>query len=138
MKKIKFSVPDSEHAGYVREAEKTGMPLEEWIRAKLRGDLRAAPIVLEEAFRQLDVSDAMRELSGEPPELKVPATVELRVSALGKPQRTDHACVHHAELLRADGGPPKVCGHPSQVGRPCHWPSNRAVDCLMFTPRMKK
>lgn len=141
LKNISFSVPIEELAVYQREADRAGVSLVEWMRARLRGDVRVAPKVLEEAFRQLDVGDARREFSDEPAELKIPVpaavAAESRVSLLGKPLHTDHVCAHHVELDRRDGGPPKVCGHSSQVGRPCHWPNNRAADCTVFAPRKR-
>lgn len=65
----------------------------------------------------------------------LPVPLTQKVSVFGKPVECDHACALHAEVLRVDGGPPKICGASQQFGRPCYFSSNRAVDCIYFMPK---
>lgn len=136
-RRIGVAVSQAEYEEFSAEAKRAGMTISEWARKKLRGDLKVAPPVLEEAFRQLDISDRNRELSKKPlpPEVEPP---EQKLVKLGKRLRSAHSCVHFAIIERDDGGPPQVCTHVSQFGRPCYWPSARAFDCGSFDPRQTR
>lgn len=136
-KRIGVAVSQAEYDEFSAEAKRAGITLSEWARKKLRGDLKTAPPVLEEAFRQLDVSDHKRDFSRKPlpPEVEPP---EQRLVSLGKRLRSDHSCVHYAIVQRDDGGHPQVCMNSSQFGRPCYWSSARAFDCTMFDPRQSR
>lgn len=135
VKKLVLEIPLDEYQRLAEEAAGARQPLEDWVLQRLRFGSRPSPAILDEAFRRLDLSDAQREFSDEPPEPQIPKAPEARVEALGKPLPSTHACVYHVELLRTDGGPPKVCAHSGQIGRPCYFPSNRAPDCMVFAPK---
>jgi hypothetical protein len=136
VKKIYVSVSLMEYDEFSRIAKEQGFTLQEWARRRLRGDLPPPPSVMEEAFRQLDVSDRMRELSPKPvPPPAVPP--EQKLVQIGERLPTDHSCLHHAHVRRDDGGPPLVCMSRAQFGRPCYFASAGAVDCTMFTPRRR-
>ena len=135
MTRLSFEITEDEFERFQQLAQASRMSLSEWARHRLRNDPRAAPDVMEEAFRRLDESDSNFELTDGPPPPVAPVTFEARLSVFGKPLPTDHVCVHHAELERTDGGPPKVCGNSGQLGRPCYFSSNRAADCIYFSPR---
>jgi hypothetical protein len=137
VKKLVISLSKEEHEEFVAAAHEQKISLHEWAKRKLRGTLPPAPAVMDEAFRRLDVADHMRELSGKPlpPAVDPP---EQRLVHIGKRLPTTHSCVHHAHMIRDDGGPPMVCTSPRQFARPCYWSSSGAVDCPHFTPRMAR
>jgi len=135
-KAITIPVSHEEFEEFALAAKTDGLALGEWARKRLRGDLRPAPAVMDEAFRQLDVSDRNRDLSGKPvppPALPPPQ----KLVEIGVRQPTNHVCQHFAHMVRQDGGPPMVCTSSSQHGRPCYFSSSGAVDCPLFAPRAR-
>lgn len=136
MKKLTVALTDEEFLAYQKQAKAARLSLSEWATQRLREGPRAIPAVLDEAFRRMDESDSEREFSaGPPPPTEIPKPPEAKVSALGTILPSGHSCAYHVELLRADGGPPRVCAHSSQLGRPCYFPSSRAPDCMVFVPK---
>lgn len=135
MKKLTIPLTDAEYDQYKQAAKDAKITVPEWAKRKLKEAPSVAPDVMEEAFRRLDESDAIREFSPPPPPPEPPKQFEAKVSVFGKPLPVDHACAHHAHVLRDDGGPPLICGSSGQLGRPCYFSSNRASDCLYFSPR---
>ena len=132
---LAVKLSEAEYIGYQQQAEEAGLTLADWTRRKLAEPSRPAPVVIDEAFRRLDVSDHMRELTGSPPP---PPTLPapLPVVKLGRPAPgTDHACIHHTAVSVRGAGASFVCGSNAQRGRPCYWPSAGASDCLYFTPK---
>lgn len=137
MKKLVITLTKTEHEEFEAHAKEHGLSLHEWAKRRLAGKLLPAPAVLDEAFRQLDVSDQMRELSGKPlpPQVTPP---EQRLVHIGKRIPSSHSCVHFAHVLRDDGGAPFVCTSSAQFGRPCYFGSSGAVDCSYFSPRLAR
>lgn len=135
-KAITVPVSQEEFEEFTLAAKTDGVSLAEWARQRLRGNLRPAPAVMDEAFRQLDVSDRNRDLSGKPvPPPAVPPPQKL--VEIGVRQPTSHVCQHFAHMVRQDGGPPMVCTSSSQHGRPCYFSSSGAADCPLFAPRAR-
>ena len=137
-KKKAITVPVSqvEFDEFSLAAKAEGLSLAEWARKRLRGDLRAAPAVMDEAFRQLDVSDRKRDLSDRPVPPPSPPP-PLKLVEIGVRQPTNHVCQHFAHMVRQDGGPPMVCTSSHQHGRPCYFSSSGAADCPLFAPRAR-
>jgi hypothetical protein len=134
-RQITFAVPAAEYESFVAEAEMEGVSISEWARRRLRAPVRPEPLVLDEAFRRMDETDALREFREPPPQSAPPPQTDPLVT-LGIPVKgaEPHSCANHRNLHRHDGGYPKVCGHPQQVGRPCYFPSAGAQDCVHFHP----
>ena len=134
-KTLAVKLNDADYAHYQQLAQEAGLTLADWTRRKLAEPSRPAPVVVDEAFRRLDVSDHMRELSGKPPP-PPSAPVPLPVVELGKPAPgVTHSCIHHTAVTARGAGVRTVCGSTHQRGRPCYWPSAGAKDCMYFTPR---
>lgn len=135
MKKLTISLTNEEFTTFQKDAKAAGLSMSEWAYKQLTQGPRPLPAVFDEAFRRIDEADARREFSNEPPPPEVPKVPSAKVEMLGKPVPSTHACAFHVELLRTDGGPPKVCAHSGQLGRPCYFPSSRAPDCMVFAPK---
>lgn len=134
-KTLAVKLTEAEYDHYQQQARDAGLTLADWTRRRLAEPSRPAPVVIDEAFRRLDVSDHMRELTGAPP--PPPALPPpLPVVKLGKPAPgIDHSCIHHTAVSARGAGATRVCASNAQRGRPCHWPSAGAKDCLYFTPK---
>lgn len=131
---VKLSHADYDH--YMQEAKAAGLSLADWTRRKLSVPLRPEPVVLDEAFRRLDVSDSMRELSGTVPPPPPEKPVLLPVVEIGTPMRGQtHSCRCHVATSLPGQGIKQVCTAGTQYGRPCYWPSAGAKDCTYFQPR---
>ena len=136
MKKLTVALTNEEFAAYQKQAKAARLSLSDWALQKLREGPRAIPAVLDEAFRRVDESDSEREFSPvPPPPVEIPKPPTAKVEQFGKVLPSSHPCAFHAELLRTDGGPPRVCAHSSQLGRPCYFPGSRAPDCMVFVPK---
>ena len=135
VRQITLSVPVDEYEMFAEEAALAGITLTEWARRKIRAPSRPEPRVLDEAFRRMDESDALREGREAPAAVVAPRPVDPLV-ALGVPIKgaEPHSCAHHRALQRYDGGSPRVCSHTLQTGRPCYFPSAGARDCTYYHP----
>lgn len=134
-KTLTVSLNAVEYDHYRNLAKLDGLSLADWTRRKLAEPPRPTPVVLEEAFRRLDVSDAMRDLTGKPPEPPPPPPA-LPVVSLGETKVTDfHPCRFHVVTSQPRAGVTRVCANPRQYGRPCHWPAAGSKDCMEFDPR---
>lgn len=133
-KKLTLTLSQAEYEEFASAAADAKLPVIEWARRRLLGMLPPAPAVMEEAFRRLDVSDRMRELSGKP----VPPAVEppeQRLVQIGRRIPSTHSCVNFAHVVREGGDHVHVCAYPAQLGRTCYWSSSGAMDCPYFLPR---
>ena len=132
---IAVKVTEADFRHYNEEAQASGLSLAEWMRRKLAAPMRPEPVVLDMAFNRLDASDAMRELTGAPPPPPPEPPKLLPVVNIGTPTRSQtHSCRHHV-VTSQKTGVLQVCTSPRQYGRPCHWPSAGAKDCMQFGPR---
>ena len=133
---VTISLTEEEYNSLKSEADDLSLPLSNYVRQKALGiKVRPAPPVMEEAFRRLDESDYVRESRGEPALPPEPPRTPFKILNLAPAwSAQQHPCLHHQEVERTDGGPPKVCGLGGGQ-RPCYWPSAGAKDCLTFAPR---
>lgn len=134
-KTLTVSLNAVEYDHYQVLAQQDGLTLSDWTRRKLAAPSLPAPVVIDEAFRRLDVSDSMRELTGKPPE-PPPTPPALPVVSLGETQLSDfHPCQHQVVTRQPRMPVQKLCTNRAQYGRPCHWPAAGAPDCMHFSPR---
>jgi hypothetical protein len=135
MRKISVSIPEADYLAYEAEAKMADITITEWARRKIAAVSRPEPRVLDEAFRRIDESDSQREFKERPKPTEIYPLPSV-LTTLGVPDKKaePHSCVHHAVLIRYDGGAPKVCSSSFQEGRPCYFPAAGARDCPYFHP----
>jgi hypothetical protein len=134
-KTLNVSLNAADYDHYQNLAQQDGLTLTDWVRRKLAVPALPSPVVIDEAFRRLDVSDSMRELTGTPPP-PPPAPKPLPVVSMGETRSSDfHPCVHHVVTAQPRMPVRNVCTNRAQYGRPCHWPAAGSKDCMHFSPR---